>query len=167
MKITALEEYGLRCMLFLAKRGNSEAVTLPEIGAQEGLSIPYAGKLLMILKHAGLVKAVRGRNGGYVLSRPPEQIFLKEIFACLGEPVFAKGYCSRHTGDFDSCVHKSNCDVKKIWVGLDIFINNIFNKVSLAELAYGNYSFLNSLIKDSGKNAGEPTDEETLPVSGS
>jgi Rrf2 family transcriptional regulator, iron-sulfur cluster assembly transcription factor len=166
MKITALEEYGLRCMLFLAKRGREVAVTLPEISTEEGLSIPYAGKLLMILKQSGLVKAVRGRKGGYVLSKPPEQIFLKEIFDCLGEPVFAKGYCNRHTGDFTSCVHKSNCDVKKIWVGLDSFINSIFNKVTLAELAFGNYSFLETLVKSAEKNDNVPSDKNTLPVSG-
>jgi Rrf2 family transcriptional regulator, iron-sulfur cluster assembly transcription factor len=167
MKITALEEYGLRCMILLAKRGQDAAVTLTEFGKEEGLSIPYAGKLLMILKQANLVRAVRGRKGGYVLARPSEQIYLKDIFDCLGEPVFAKGYCSRHTGDFNACVHNGNCEVKKIWVGLDGFINSIFNKVTLAELAFGNYSFLETLVSKIEKSDNITSDKDILPISGS
>ena len=71
MKVTALEEYGLRCMLLFVEKGNGAPLTIPEIGASEKLSIPYAGKLLMILKQAGLVRAVRGRKGGYMLYKPP------------------------------------------------------------------------------------------------
>ena len=52
MKITALEEYGLRCMLLLADSGSRMPLTITEISAKEGLSIPYTGKLLMILKQA-------------------------------------------------------------------------------------------------------------------
>ncbi len=68
MKITALEEYGLRCMIALAQNWPEKSMTMPEISAKEGLSIPYVGKLLMLLKRAGLVKALRGRNGGFTLA---------------------------------------------------------------------------------------------------
>ena len=54
MKITALEEYGLRCMICFSAAPDGK-LTLPEISSQEGLSLPYAGKLLMLLKKAGLV----------------------------------------------------------------------------------------------------------------
>jgi len=141
MKITAIEEYGLRCVLMLAKHTGATALTLPEISAGEGLSIPYAGKLLMILKQAGLVKSVRGRKGGYALARPANQIYLKEIFDCLGESVFARGYCDRHGGEFDTCVHKGACEVRHIWQGIDKFISGVLNKITLAELAKGNTNF--------------------------
>ena len=65
MKITAIEEYGLRCMILLAR--NNAPMSLPEISDAEGLSIPYAAKLLGILRKADLVSAERGRNGGYRL----------------------------------------------------------------------------------------------------
>jgi Rrf2 family protein len=145
MKITAIEEYGLRCMLMLAKHTGPTALTLPEISAGEGLSIPYAGKLLMILKQAGLVKSVRGRKGGYALSKPADQIYLKEIFDCLGDTMFKQGYCESHGGEFDTCVHKGACEVKHIWQGIDQFISGVFNKITLAELAKGNTNFLEML----------------------
>lgn len=145
MKITAIEEYGLRCMLMLAKHKGEAALTIPEISHGEGLSIPYAGKLLMILKQAGLVKSVRGRKGGYALARPADQIYLKEIFDCLGDSVFAQGYCERHGGELDSCVHKGACEVRHIWQGIDKFISNVLNKITLAELAKGKTDFLERL----------------------
>jgi len=160
MKITALEEYGLRCMLLLARQQAGAALTLPEIAAREGLSIPYAGKLLMILKQAGLVKAARGRKGGYVLARPDNQIYLSEIFGCLGDSVFTSTYCVQRSGGSDSCVHLGNCDVKKIWTGIDRFFSSVFSRVTLAELASGNSAIFESLAASpagSGNAAGSGT----------
>lgn len=142
MKITALEEYGLRCMLLLAQHGVESPLTLPEIGAKEGLSIPYAGKLLMILKQAGLARAVRGRLGGYVLSKAPERIYLKEIFEALGEPMYSSGHCQRYTGEYDECVHTPDCNVKRMWIGFERFVNNLFENVTLADLQSGSYDLL-------------------------
>ena len=68
MKISAQEEYGLRCLLQLAQSGDKGSATLPEIAAAEGLSVPYAAKLLSVLRQAGLIESVRGRSGGYRLA---------------------------------------------------------------------------------------------------
>lgn len=141
MKVTALEEYGLRCMLLFVEKEDGAPLTIPEISSTEKLSIPYAGKLLMILKQAGLVKAVRGRKGGYILSKPAEQIPLREIFAALGEPFFGNHHCSRYTGESDVCVHDGDCRVKYMWSTFDRFINGILGKVTLADLASGKLAF--------------------------
>ncbi len=141
MKITALEEYGFRCMLLLARSGQNVSLTLPAFARSEGLSVPYAGKLLMILKKAGLVMAVRGRNGGYVLTKKPEDIRLKEIFDALGDPVFSAGYCDRFTGENDACVHNDDCTVRHIWKSFDGFIGDILSRVSLANVAVGDIDF--------------------------
>lgn len=135
MKVTALEEYGLRCMILLAKSNHS--MTLPEISTKEGLSLPYAGKLLMILKQAGLVKAVRGRKGGYVLSKPSQEITLSEIFSALGEPVFGPTHCERYSGEGDCCVHTEDCTVRDVWGAFNEFVSGYLDRVNLAELANG------------------------------
>ncbi len=142
MKVTALEEYGLRCMVLLAKGEQSRPLTLPEFGFKEGVSIPYAGKLLMILKNGGLVKAVRGRNGGYILAVPPEQITLKEIFDALGEPVFSSSHCDRFSGENEICVHSAGCSVRNIWETFEDFINAFLEKITLADLAAGDDKLL-------------------------
>ena len=137
MKITALEEYGLRCMVLLARSGDDRPLTLPEFGLRESVSIPYAGKLLMILKKSALVKAVRGRKGGYVLALPPEQIRLKDIFDALGQPVFSAKHCERFTGENEICVHSGDCTVRNIWETFGDFVNTILQKVTLADLVSG------------------------------
>lgn len=142
MKVTALEEYGLRCMLLFVNKGRKAPLTLPEISASEGLSVPYAGKLLMILKRAGLVKAVRGRNGGYLLAKNPEELKLGEIFSALGDPLYSSQHCDRYSGDQETCVHKSNCQVKTMWSVFDSFINGALNSMTLSDLANGNYNLL-------------------------
>jgi len=145
MKITALEEYGLRCMLQFANEGGDKPLTLPEISSREGLSIPYTGKLLMILKQAKLLQAVRGRNGGYILAKPAEEMNLGEIFRALGERFYGPHHCRRYTGDNEKCVHNEDCSVRNMWSTFDRYINSILNKVTLADLAAGNLNFVSAL----------------------
>jgi DNA-binding IscR family transcriptional regulator len=53
MKITSQEEYGLRCLMRLARAEDGRSLTIPEIAADEGLSFPYVAKLLAVLRQAG------------------------------------------------------------------------------------------------------------------
>jgi len=122
-------------MILLAR--NHEPLTLPEVSAREGLSLPYAAKLLMILKHSGMVNAARGRRGGYQLARPAEEIFLKEIFDALGEPVFGANHCEKYSGESDSCIHTGDCVVKNVWGAFNDFVSNYMEKTTLAQLAAG------------------------------
>jgi len=137
MKVTALEEYGLRCMLLLARHAGEGGITLPEISAREGLSLPYAGKLLMILKQAGLVQAVRGRHGGYTLAKVAAEIPLREVLAALGEPVFSPSHCERYVGDSECCVHVNDCTVRTVWGTFNKFVNGYLDSVTLEDLASG------------------------------
>ena len=75
MKITAQEEYGLRCLLRLAK-AESGVATLPEIAVAEGLSQPYVAKLMAVLRNAGIIESTRGRTGGYRLAQPIDTVGL-------------------------------------------------------------------------------------------
>ncbi len=140
MKVSALEEYGLRCMILLARNGGGP-MTLPEISEAEGLSLSYAGKMLMILKKADLVKAVRGRQGGYELKKVPEEYSLKEIFQALGDPLYNSRHCGKFTGENDVCVHTDDCTVRDIWKGFSTIINGFLDRMSLADVASGNYDF--------------------------
>src|SRR5271154_6866794 len=85
MKITAQEEYGLRCLLRLSEKGG-QSLPLPDLAAAEGLSVPYIAKLMAVLKQAGLVDSERGRTGGYRLAKPPAEIGLGSLLLQLGEP---------------------------------------------------------------------------------
>ncbi len=153
MKVTALEEYGLRCMLRLARSSGHGSVTLPEFASGEGVSIPYAGKLLTILKKARLVKAARGRHGGYELTRLAGQISLKEILDSLGNPVFSSSHCAKYSGENEICVHTDNCTIRSVWRGFEGFIGDVLEKVSLADLAEGKMEIFHELKVEKKTNA--------------
>ena len=88
MKLSAQEEYGLRCLLRVARAGEGESLTIPEIGRAEALSIPYVAKLMRILRQGKFVKSVRGQTDGYTLARGADDIPVGEVLAALG------GQCS-------------------------------------------------------------------------
>jgi Rrf2 family protein len=70
MQLLASEEYGLRCLLRVAHARGGEPLPIAEIARDEGISPEYAAKLLRRLRLAGLVRSVRGAEGGYLLARP-------------------------------------------------------------------------------------------------
>src|SRR5437016_10167392 len=88
MKITAQEEYGLRCLLRLARAADGQSLTIPEIAAVEGLSGAYVAKILAVLRQAGLIESVRGRAGGYRLAKAPAEIGLGTVIMSIGDPLY-------------------------------------------------------------------------------
>ncbi|MHB1422737.1 MAG: RrF2 family transcriptional regulator [Gemmataceae bacterium] len=137
MKITAQEEYGLRCLLHLARVGEGQALTIPEIAESEKLSPPYVAKLLSVLRQAGLITSVRGRTGGYLLSRPAAETSLGEVMRVLGEPLFDDpGYCVSHSSpDSDgACVHSDGCTLRVVWQTLEQWLRHLLDRVTLADL---------------------------------
>ena len=137
MKITAQEEYGMRCLLRLAK-AESGSITLPEVAAAEGLSIPYVAKLMAVMRNAGLLDSVRGRSGGYSLARPAEEIGLGSLLLVLGEPLFEEQeYCQKHAGSESPngiCNNKATCTLKSLWQTLELWMRRTLDQITLADL---------------------------------
>ena len=136
MKITAQEEYGLRCLVRLA-HAEAQSATLPEIAAGEGLSVPYAAKLLAVLRQAGIIDSVRGRSGGYRLAKAPASIGLGSLLLALGEPLYDDpGYCQRHAGiaEDGNCVHHGGCSLRALWHTLEHWIRSSLDQITLADL---------------------------------
>ncbi|MGQ9524801.1 MAG: RrF2 family transcriptional regulator [Armatimonadota bacterium] len=141
MKISAKEEYGLRCMLQLASRGGaSHVVTVREIAEHEGLSTAYVGKLLWILSRAGLTESVRGVEGGYRLSRPPEEISLGDIVRALSDSPDQSRFCFDPAGASVSCVHTANCTLQPLWGRIMRSVQQVLDETPLAELIQQNRS---------------------------
>jgi Rrf2 family protein len=140
MKITAQEEYGLRCLLRLARAYGEQPLTIPEVAAAESLSPPYVAKLLSILRQAGLLDSVRGRTGGYHLARPPAEVHLGAVLRALSEPLFEDpGYCERHAGPEvqGPCVHKDGCSLRALWQALEQWMRHLLDQVTLEDLLHG------------------------------
>jgi len=138
MRITAVEEYGLRCLLTLARKGTSGQMSISEISEKEGLSVPYASKLLGILRRAGLVVAARGRSGGFSIAREPKDIGLYEVLTALGGPLIDPDHCQKYSGQLDECVHFANCSVHDVLGGLAGFVQDFLSKTTLQDILAGN-----------------------------
>ena len=146
MKLTAQAEYGLRCILSLSQaeleappgvttRGSRRpALTVTEIAKHEGLSEHYAGKLIRILRRAGLVKSALGRKGGYRLAQPAERISVREVLLALGDKFFEPETCRRFPGERNCCVHLSECAIRALWAALQARIDEVLSQLTLKTL---------------------------------
>ena len=133
MKISAQEEYGLRCLVQLANLHDGESLTLPQIAELEGISTANAGKLMWLLNKAGFVNSTRGTKGGYFLARPASEIHLNEIIKVLDEDVL-QAHCDSFTGVMEKCVHTGDCGIRPVIVGLHEIVENALSRITLAQL---------------------------------
>lgn len=133
MRLTAQEEYGLRCLLQVA-RGQEESMTTPEIAEREGLSEAHVHKLMRLLRRAGLVTSVRGRKGGYQLARPAEHINVGAALASLGGRLYSAGFCGQHAGSEHTCVRNADCSIRTLWMAIDQAVQRALQKTQLSDL---------------------------------
>jgi Rrf2 family protein len=134
MKLSAQEEYGLRCLLHLARCRDGESMTIPEISKAEGLSIPNVAKLMRLLRMGGMVKSVRGQAGGYTLSKPAGQIPISHVMEMLGGQFFGPKFCDRHSGRQDVCTHFTDCSLRSLWNTVQLVLHEVFGKTTLQDL---------------------------------
>lgn len=147
MKITSQEEYGLRCLLQLARVPQGQIVNVKEIAAKEGLSSAYVEKLLRILSKAGLAHSTRGLKGGYALNRPATQTTLGEVIRALGTVQTTDHICHVFTGNERSCVHFSDCGIRSVWSGLTNYIRGFLDHTMLSSLLENEYTVSARLAK--------------------
>lgn len=131
MKISTLEEYGIRCLAQLAR--SQRKLTIGEIAAAEGLSLENAAKILARLRAIGLVTSLRGKEGGYLLSRPPQEIAVAEIIEGMNGAVFEFERC-KSGADGAGCVHDAGCGLRPVWEQLGGLVHSFLSAVSLADV---------------------------------
>jgi len=134
MKLSAQEEYGLRCLLYMARHGETRSHSIPEISRAEGLSVPNVAKLMRILRLGGLVASVRGQAGGYTLSRATDRVSVAEVLSLLGGSFYTEQFCSRHSGLERACAHQGDCTVRLLWRTVQEALDSILQKTTLRDL---------------------------------
>lgn len=137
MQLLAQEEYGLRCLLQLARHKGPETLTVPQIAEAEGLSVPYVGKLLSALRQGGMVESVRGRSGGFGLSRPADRISVAQALRALGGQLFEPEFCAEHPGTSEVCVHLGRCSIHSLWSVIGRLVDQVLSATTLADLTDG------------------------------
>ncbi len=133
MKVSKTEEHGLRLVMTLAKEARQ--MTISNLAQREGLSEALIAKLLGILRKGGIVKAERGRKGGYELARLPEEISLAQVIRALGPALFRGCLEIGKKKPFaNDCAHVGNCGLRPVWGIIEEKITQMLDQVSLEEL---------------------------------
>jgi Rrf2 family protein len=138
MKFSSTEEYGLRCMLQMAKKGIEGNTTIVELAQKEALTTAYVAKIMSILRKAGLVQSIRGQSGGYQLSKSPQEINVHEVMEAMSGKFFKhEDYCdtpSVPASDHLGCIHNMDCAIRSLWMGLDMSVSSYLRKCKLSDL---------------------------------
>lgn len=89
MRISTKGRYGLAAMIALAKHSSTKSISIASISNELGLSKLYLEQVVAVLKNRGLVKSVKGSQGGYTLADATKNISVKSILYAL-EPAFSE-----------------------------------------------------------------------------
>ncbi len=127
MKISKKLQYGLRSMIYLARNHKKkEPISLKEISKAEGISYLFLEKIFLQFERKGLVKGIRGRFGGYLLSKSPSKINIAEITKALEGKDLIK--C-------EGCGKSKECSAKTVWDKLQkSFFSTLENTTLLSVL---------------------------------
>lgn len=129
-RVSKAEEQGLRLVMRLASAGRQQ--TLSELAESEGLPEPTVAKLLGILRRGGVVDAVRGRNGGYILADIPARVSAGKVIRCInGDPIFS--YPCPERGDND-CSRHTDCGLRPVWRHLARRVVEVLDRTTIADL---------------------------------
>ncbi|HEU5249677.1 MAG TPA: Rrf2 family transcriptional regulator [Thermoanaerobaculia bacterium] len=134
MKLSSQEEYGLRCLLRVGREGVSGSVSISELSRSEGISEANVAKMMRVLREGGFVRSTRGQSGGYVLSRPPEDINVGHVLAVLGGRLYEPSFCDSHTGIERLCTHMPDCSIRSVWRMLQQAVDSVIGKITLKDL---------------------------------
>lgn len=135
MRITTWAEYGVICTLHLAQRASLGPVTGRDISMKERLPADYVEQILLRLRRADVVKSTRGAKGGYMLSRPPGQITMRDVIHASELETFDL-HCISHPVEEDRCSSSHNCSIRPVWLMLQRRIDDVLESVTLADLLH-------------------------------
>lgn len=131
MKISTKGRYALRLMVDLALNNNGENISLKEISARQGISVKYLEQIISMLNRAGYVKSERGSNGGYRLTKKPEEYTVAMILR-LTEGSLAPIACVDEDGA--GCDRFEQCATFSVWKKLNDAINGVVDNITVADL---------------------------------
>lgn len=130
MKLSSRSRYGFRAILELAVEYGHGPLQIKVIAQREDISNKYLEQLIAMLKAAGLVRSIRGPRGGYLLTRPPGEIKLSEVFATLEGPTISVE-CLEHPEFCPKCM---DCVTRQVWSQMQDAMMGVLEGMTLQDL---------------------------------
>lgn len=122
--------YALRMILDLAENSTGSYVPLKEIAERQNISLKYMEAIMPNLVKAGLVSAIQGKGGGYMLSKNIGEYTVGEVLKA-SEGSMVPVACLE--GGFE-CPRSSICKTRKVWEKLDLMIDGYLDNLPLSDL---------------------------------
>ncbi len=145
MRFTTKTEYGVVCMIYIAKHADADKwLTIKEIASHENYPLPYIEKILQGLRQAKILVSHHGNQGGYALARKASEITLKEIIDALEGGTF-EVFCAPSVREDIVCTHFCLCGVKPVWRKTKEILDHFYGSVTLDMLAKNELE-MNSLM---------------------
>ena len=128
MKISTKGRYALNIMIDLAINSKDDYVSLKDIAERQGISLKYLEKIVAILNKTGYVRSTRRNNGGYKLSKKPDEYIVGDILRA------AEGNLNPIECVQAGCEKQENCITFPFWKGLDDAIEKYVDSKKLSDL---------------------------------
>lgn len=142
MRLSTKGRYGVKAMFDLAVNQSDTPLSLKSIAERQGLSEPYLEQLISALRKAGLVKSVRGAQGGYLLAHPPDKITVGSIIRTL-EGSIAPVDCVADGEELIPCEKAENCVTRGVWEKIRQSVDSVIDSITLQDMV-DDYEKLNN-----------------------
>ncbi len=143
MKISTKGRYALRTMIDLAMNDTGENISIKAIAARQGISTKYLEQIISTLNKAGYVKSERGANGGYRLTKKPEEYTVGMILR-LTEGSLAITTCTQDEQNL--CERYGCCTTVKVWEKINKAISDVVDNITIADLVADEQSSTNNFV---------------------
>jgi Rrf2 family protein len=127
-------EYGVRAVLYIG-RNQSKRVTTKDMAKDLKVPFHFLAKVIQKLVKFGIIHSKRGKNGGFVLKKPPEKIKLIDIVVALDGDELLKNCVL----GLPNCSDKKPCPVHDYWLGIREEIKQMLSQKTVAELLTGEF----------------------------
>jgi len=134
LKVSSRGEYALRALICLGGETNN-LINIEEISEKTLVPVNYLEQILLQLKRNGYVQSKRGVNGGYKLSRNPNEIIIGEVIRNLEGPLAPMGCVS--ITSYESCPLEGNCLLKPLWALVRDKVAELLDHTTLSDLLKG------------------------------
>ena len=130
MKISTKGRYGLRILMDLAIHQSEKPRLIRDIAKSQQISEKYISRLVIALRKAGMIRSVRGVNGGFHIAMKPEDITLLDVIEVMEGPLSIVDCVSAPK----KCAHSANCAPREIWGKLNEDIRGLMRQTTLADI---------------------------------
>jgi Rrf2 family protein len=132
--ISQKAKYALRALVSLARVGRGESMMIGEISRQQAIPKKFLEQILLELKRAGFVDSRRGRSGGYVLLKAPEQIMYGEVLRLIDGPIAPLPCLSKIAyRKCEDCRDEAACEIRHVFERVTLATREVLDQTSLAD----------------------------------